>query len=252
MVRLQIDNYFTSFPIQFLNTLLNLEDLAQRPSLITSFIRMQAEAKTENAILVEHPISQQALSVLRDSDSTMNQFREACAQVVPVVLLEATRDIELKKKQIKTPLCETEGYTIKNDLILVPILRAGISMLDPALKLMPFAKVGYFGMQRDEQTAIASTYYQKLPPVKGADVILLDPMLATGGSAEYALSEISKLGPRSLSFCCIVSAPEGLNRLSSKFPDVKIYTLAIDEKLDANAYIVPGLGDFGDRFHGTC
>ena len=204
------------------------------------------------AVLVEHPISKQALTILRDSESTINQFREACSQVVPVVLLEATKDIELKKKQIKTPLCETDGYTIKNDIVLIPILRAGISMLDSAIRFMPFAKVGYFGMQRDEKTAIASTYYQKLPNIKGADVILLDPMLATGGSAEYALSEISKLDPNSLSFCCIVSAPEGINRLAAKFPDVRIYTLAIDEKLDENAYIVPGLGDFGDRFHGTC
>ena len=207
---------------------------------------------SNNAVLVEHPISKQALTVLRDSESTINQFREACSQVVPVVLLEATKDIELKKKQIKTPLCETDGYTLKNDIVLIPILRAGISMLDSAMRFMPFAKVGYFGMQRDEKTAIASTYYHKLPNIKGADVILLDPMLATGGSAEYALSEISKLGPKSLSFCCIVSAPEGINRLSAKFPDVRIYTLAIDEKLDENAYIVPGLGDFGDRFHGTC
>ena len=207
---------------------------------------------SNNAVLVEHPISKQALTVLRDSESTINQFREACSQVVPVVLLEATKDIELKKKQIKTPLCETDGYTLKNDIVLIPILRAGISMLDSAMRFMPFAKVGYFGMQRDEKTAIASTYYQKLPNIKGADVILLDPMLATGGSAEYALSEISKLGPKSLSFCCIVSAPEGINRLSAKFPDVRIYTLAIDEKLDEHAYIVPGLGDFGDRFHGTC
>ena len=207
---------------------------------------------SNNAVLVEHPISKQALTVLRDSESTINQFREACSQVVPVVLLEATKDIELKKKQIKTPLCETDGYALKNDIVLIPILRAGISMLDSAMRFMPFAKVGYFGMQRDEKTAIASTYYQKLPNIKGADVILLDPMLATGGSAEYALSEISKLGPKSLSFCCIVSAPEGINRLSAKFPDVRIYTLAIDEKLDEHAFIVPGLGDFGDRFHGTC
>ena len=214
---------------------------------------MQVENKVAKTWTeVDHPIAKQSLTILRDETSTINQFREACQQAVPIVVLEATKNLPLKKTQIKTPLCETTGYAVQNDVVVIPILRAGISMLDPILKLMPFAKVGYFGMARDEETAIASTYYQKMPQIKGSDVILLDPMLATGGSAEYALQEIKKLEPRSLSFCCIVAAPEGLNRIAKDFPDVQIYTLAIDSHLNEHAYIVPGLGDFGDRFHGTC
>ena len=213
---------------------------------------METKSQVKTWKEIKHPIGMQALTVLRDETSTINQFREACQAAVPIVVLKATKNLPLKSKKIRTPLCETVGYEVQNDVVVIPILRAGISMLDPILKLMPFAKVGYFGMQRDEETAIASTYYQKMPQIKGADVILLDPMLATGGSAEYGLQEIKKLEPRSVSFCCIVAAPEGLNRIANKFPDVKIYTLAIDTHLNEHAYIVPGLGDFGDRFHGTC
>lgn len=202
--------------------------------------------------IVNHPIAAQALTVLRDKTSTVNQFRDACQQAVPIVLLEATKNVELKDKPIETPLCPTTGRVIANDIIIVPILRAGVSMLTQALTLLPFARVGYFGLQRDEQTALPFTYYQKLPPIDNAHVILIDPMLATGGSSAYALTEILKMGkPKSVAFCSIVAAPEGVQAIREKFPDVDIYTLAEDECLNEHKFIVPGLGDFGDRFHGT-
>ena len=202
--------------------------------------------------VINHAVGRQALTVLRNKRSSLSEFRDACYQAIPIVLLEATRDLELKTRQIDTPIADgIQGAELAHDIILVPILRAGISMLDAALRLLPFAKVGYFGMQRDEQTAIASTYYEKLPNIEGQDVILLDPMLATGGSAVHALEEIQKRKPRTLSFCCVVCAPEGYQNVRKHFKDVVIWTLAEDEKLDERKFIVPGLGDFGDRYHGT-
>lgn len=202
--------------------------------------------------VVHHPLAEHALTVLRDKTSTVTQFRDACQQAVPIVLLEATRHIQLKDKSIETPLCPATGHVIANDIILIPILRAGVSMLTQALTLIPYARVGYFGLQRDEQTALPFTYYQKLPPIEGADVVLIDPMLATGGSSAYAIGEILKSGkPRSIAFCSIVAAPEGVAAIREKFPQVDIYTLAEDSHLNEKKFIVPGLGDFGDRFHGT-
>jgi uracil phosphoribosyltransferase len=201
--------------------------------------------------VIAHPIGLHALTVLRDKTSTLAQFREACAQAVPCVLYAATQGFALRDTTIVTPLCETTGSVIRDEIVLIPILRAGVSMAETALKFLPFARIGYFGMQRDEETAIASTYYKKLPTLNHANVILLDPMLATGGSADYAIQEIMKLDPLSLSFCCIVAAPEGVDRLTRKYPNVRIFSIALDDHLDERKYIVPGLGDFGDRFHGT-
>jgi uracil phosphoribosyltransferase len=216
------------------------------PKLTSFFSRMDLKIT-----VINHPVANHALTVLRDKSTTLAQFREACGQVVPCVLYEATKSFATRTKSIVTPLCEMEGSEILDDIVLVPILRAGISMVEPALRFLPFARIGYFGMQRDEETAIASTYYKKLPPLNGANVILLDPMLATGGSADYAIQEMKEHNPKSLSFCCIVAAPEGVRRLNEKYKDMSIYTIALDDHLDERKYIVPGLGDFGDRFHGT-
>jgi uracil phosphoribosyltransferase len=205
----------------------------------------------EQLHIIGHPVGLHALTILRDKTSTLAQFRDACAQVVPCVLFEATKDFEVRTKPIATPLCDMDGFELKHPVVLVPVLRAGVSMVETALKFLPYARVGYFGLQRDEQTAIASTYYQKLPPVTDANVILLDPMLATGGSADYSIQEIGKLKPKTISFCCIVAAPEGVRRLAGKYPAVQIYTIALDSHLDEKKFIVPGLGDFGDRYHGT-
>lgn len=201
--------------------------------------------------VLNHSLATHALTSLRDKTVSISEFRDACKSVVPCVLYEATRNLELKDKPIETPLCPMVAKEIKNDIVLVPILRAGISMLPSALTLLPFAKVGYFGMARDEETALPSTYYSKLPTIEGADVLVLDPMLATGGSSAYVIEEILKQNPKSLSLCCIVAAPEGCQLLKDKFPHIHIYTAALDDKLNEKKYIVPGLGDFGDRFHGT-
>jgi uracil phosphoribosyltransferase len=175
-----------------------------------------------NVNIIDHPVARHALTILRDKNSTMTQFREACAQVIPCILYEATKTLELKTKRIVTPLCEVDGYEVEYPIVLIPILRAGISMLETALKFLPFARIGYIGMQRDEHTAIESTYYKKLPPLNDSNVLLMDPMLATGGSADDAIREIKKLNPKSLSFCCVIAAPEGIIRLNEKYSDVKI------------------------------
>jgi uracil phosphoribosyltransferase len=201
--------------------------------------------------VINHPVGVHALTILRDKSSTLAEFREACGQVVPCVLYAATAQFALKPKRIVTPLCEMQGAELQDEIVLIPILRAGVSMVETALKFLPDARIGYFGMQRDEETAIASTYYKKLPPLDRANVILLDPMLATGGSADYAIQEIKKLNPKTLSFCCIVAAPEGVERIGGKYPGLPIYTIALDSHLNEKKYIVPGLGDFGDRYHGT-
>lgn len=201
--------------------------------------------------VINHPVATHALTILRDKTSTMAQFRDACNSVVPCVIYEATKNLQLKDREIETPICKTTGKDMKNDVVVIPILRAGISMLPSTLSFLPFAKVGYFGMVRDEKTAVASTYYNKIPPIEGADVLVIDPMLATGGSSAYVIEELLKKNPKSLSLCSIVAAPEGAKLLNDKFPNVSVYTLALDEKLNDKKYIVPGLGDFGDRFHGT-
>lgn len=201
--------------------------------------------------VINHPVATHALTILRDKNSTIPQFRDACNSVVPCVIYEATKNFELIDRPISTPVCDTIGKDMKNDVVVIPILRAGISMLPSTLAFLPFAKVGYFGMVRDEKTAEASTYYNKVPKIEGADVLVIDPMLATGGSSAYVIEELLKQNPKSLSLCSIVAAPEGAKTLNEKFPNVNIYTLALDEKLNEKKYIVPGLGDFGDRFHGT-
>ena len=202
-------------------------------------------------VVIDHPVATRALTILRDKETTTSEFREACLSIVPFCIYEATKNLELKDKPITTPLCSMVGKEMKNDVIVIPILRAGISMLPSILQILPFAKVGYFGMARDEETAIPSTYYEKLPPIEGQHVIIVDPMLATGGSSAYAIEQIIKHKPKTLCLCCIVAAPEGVKVLNEKFPDVTIYTPALDDHLNERKYIVPGLGDFGDRFHGT-
>ncbi|OHT16891.1 Uracil phosphoribosyltransferase [Tritrichomonas foetus] len=206
---------------------------------------------SERLHVINHPVSTRALTQLRDKNASLSEFRDACASVVPCCIYEATKNLELTDKNIVTPLCEMVGKEMKNEVVVIPILRAGISMLAPTLQILPFAKVGYFGMARDEETAIPSTYYQKLPNIEGAHVLLLDPMLATGGSAAYSIEQILKYKPKTLCLCSIVAAPEGCKLLNERFPNVDIYTTALDSHLNEKKYIVPGLGDFGDRFHGT-
>ena len=164
---------------------------------------------------------------------------------------EATRDIPNVAVRVQTPIGPADGRRVKDGVVVVPVLRAGLGMLDAVLELIPTARVGHIGLQRDEMTAVASQYYSKLPDMSGAFVLMIDPMLATGGSAVAALDLIRRAGGRDVRMICIVAAPEGIALVEKHHPDVHIYTPVIDEGLNAHKFIVPGLGDFGDRLYGT-
>lgn len=194
------------------------------------------------------------VTILRNKQTSMSKFRQAAEQLGLVLAHEVSTHLEKKPATIETPLASTQGVTFKNNIILVPILRSGIAMLTPFLQFFRQAAVGFVGLQRDEQTAIAELYYYKMPPMTDRDdVILLDPMIATGGSAIDALKILKDKGAREekIIFAAVVAAPEGLERVQQAFPKIKIIVPAVDEKLNDKKFIVPGLGDFGDRYFGT-
>lgn len=166
--------------------------------------------------------------------------------------MEASRKCKLSKKVIETPIASTTGYEIYRSMVFVPVLRAGISMLVPARDFLPWTPVGFIGLERDEKTAIAHQYYQKFPGnIEKKLILVLDPMLATGGSVSDTIRRLREKGGKRISLACIVAAPEGIRRINTEHPDVMIYTTAIDDHLDERKFIVPGLGDFGDRYFGT-
>jgi len=200
----------------------------------------------------EHPLIHTKMAMLRDEQTGTKEFREIIGEVASLLLYEATRDLPLKEVQVKTPIATATCKTIDTKLAMVPILRAGLGMTDGLLNLLPAAKIGHIGLYRDETTLEPVEYYCKLPSDIGErDVIVLDPMLATGGSAIDAITQIKKRNPKSIKFMCIIAAPEGLEALSKAHPDVDIFAAAKDEKLNDHGYIVPGLGDAGDRIFGT-
>lgn len=201
----------------------------------------------------EHPLIQHKLSYLRDEKTGSKLFRELISEIAMLMCYEATRDLPLKEVEIKTPIAVTKGKVIAGrKLAFVPILRAGCGMLDAMLDMVPAAKVGHIGLYRDEETHQPVEYYNKLPSdINERDVFVLDPMLATGGSAVDAISIIKKSNPRSIKFLCIIAAPEGIKALTEAHPDVQVFCAAKDEKLNENCYIIPGLGDAGDRIFGT-
>ena len=203
--------------------------------------------------IFDHPLIQHKLSILRDENTGTKEFRELISEISMLMCYEATRDLPLEDVQIKTPMATMIAKKIKGrKLAFVPILRAGCGMLDAMLTMVPSAKVGHIGLYRDEETHKPVEYYNKLPgDVHERDVFVLDPMLATGGSAVDAISIIKRSNPRSIRFLCIIAAPEGIEVLSKAHPDVEIYCAAKDEKLNENCYILPGLGDAGDRIYGT-
>ncbi|WP_316631727.1 uracil phosphoribosyltransferase [uncultured Ruminococcus sp.] len=203
--------------------------------------------------IFDHPLIQHKLSILRDENTGTKEFRELISEISMLMCYEATRDLPLEDVQIKTPMAVMTAKKIKGrKLAFVPILRAGCGMLDAMLTMVPSAKVGHIGLYRDEETHKPVEYYNKLPgDVHERDVFVLDPMLATGGSAVDAISIIKRSNPRSIRFLCIIAAPEGIDVLSKAHPDVEIYCAAKDEKLNENCYILPGLGDAGDRIYGT-
>ena len=204
-------------------------------------------------LIMDHPLVQHKVSLLRSKNTGTKEFKELVSEIATLLCYEATRDLPTEEIEVETPIAIARTRVLSGrKLALVPILRAGLGMVDGMLALLPAAKVGHIGMYRDEKTLEPVEYYCKLPAdIAEREVIVLDPMLATGGSACDAISQIKKRGVKNLKFIGIIAAPEGLKRLQETHPDVDIYVAALDEKLNEHGYIVPGLGDAGDRIFGT-
>jgi uracil phosphoribosyltransferase len=202
--------------------------------------------------VVKHPLVEDALARLRERSTPCDEFRRLARRVSVLLVAEATRDLLTAVSEIETPLERTLVHRIAPRVVAVPVLRAGLGMLDAFLELLPQAQVGYFGLERNEQTAIARRYYEKVPKdLAGAVVFLLDPMLATGGSAAMAVDGLRGLGATQVRLLSIVAAPEGVAHLEQAAPDAHVFTAALDRELNDRKYILPGLGDFGDRLFGT-
>lgn len=198
-----------------------------------------------------HPLVADSLAGLRDKGTDPEQFRVLARNVITLLLYEATADLPVKPATVRTPLRDADALMIEREVVAIPVLRAGLGLLAPVLELLPRVSVGYIGLERDEHTALARIYYNKLPKLEGKVPLLLDPMLATGGSAAQALDLIKEAGGVEPRFICVVAAPEGVKIVQERHPEVQIFAAALDEGLNDRAYIVPGLGDFGDRLFGT-
>jgi uracil phosphoribosyltransferase len=202
--------------------------------------------------LLDHPIAQDTLLSLRDATTGAEQFRRLARRISFLLLAEATRDLPTRTETVVTPLGPAQGRRFATSIVVVPVLRAGLGMLDAVLEMLPQARVGHIGLQRDESTAMASQYYSKVPgSLADARVLMVDPMLATGGSAVAALNVLRNAGARDIHLLCIVAAPEGIAEVERHHPSVHIYTPVVDQGLNPHKFIVPGLGDFGDRLFGT-
>lgn len=206
-----------------------------------------------NVTITNHPLIQHKLTIMRKISTSSSEFRALVSEIATLMCYEATRDLPLKEVEIETPICKTNKNILAGKkLAFVPILRAGLGMVDGVLKLVPSARVGHIGLYRDPETLMPVEYYCKLPAdISEREVIVLDPMLATGGSAIDAITQIKKRNPKSIKFMGVIGAPEGLEALCKVHPDVHVYLAALDEKLNDHGYIVPGLGDAGDRIFGT-
>lgn len=204
-------------------------------------------------IVLDHPLIQHKITLIRDKNTQMKEFRELVDELSNLVAYEATREIELEEIEIETPLSKTKSKVISGkNIAVVAILRAGLGMVDGILKLIPPAKVGHIGMYRDPNTLEPVEYYTKLPSdIKDRKVIMVDPMLATGGTAVACIDYIKKCGSVDIKFMCLIAASEGIERIQKHHPDVKIYAATVDKKLNSHGYIIPGLGDAGDRLFGT-
>ncbi len=206
----------------------------------------------KNLHVIDHPLIKRDITLLRDKSTTSEDFRIVLRRLASLMVYEVTRDLKLNSHSIETPLEKTEGFTIADEIILVPVLRAGLGMLEAYQNFIPNAKVGHIGMYRDETTLKPVDYYAKFPPnLSGSVVILIDPMLATGGSASAAIGYIKAREAKNIRLSCIVAAPEGVRRLEREHPEVKIFAAVLDRELNRNGYILPGLGDAGDRIFGT-
>src|SRR6476660_1667458 len=205
-----------------------------------------------NVIVIDHPVVQTKLAELRDFTTDHRKFRALLDEIAGLMVYEVTRDWPTQPRVVQTPLEQTIGKVLARHVTLVPILRAGLGMADGVLKLLPDARLGHLGVYRDEQTLLPIAYYQKLPPdIADTEVLLIDPMLATGGSGAAAVTYLKNAGVTSMRFVCLVAAPEGITALHAQHAEIPIYCAAIDRQLNDKGYILPGLGDAGDRLFGT-
>jgi len=204
-------------------------------------------------VIMDHPLIQHKIGYIRRKDTGTRDFRQTISEIAMLICYEATRDLSLEEVQIETPICTTTAYQLKGKkLAVVPILRAGLGMVEGMLELIPTAKVGHIGLYRDPETKEPVEYYCKLPEdCQEREVFVVDPMLATGGSSSAAIKMLKDKGCKNIRFMCIIAAPEGIERMQKDHPDVDLYVGALDEKLNDHGYIVPGLGDAGDRIFGT-
>ncbi len=203
-------------------------------------------------VLVDHPCVQHKLAIIRNVETGHKRFRELATEITQFLCYEALKSVKVKEVEVETPVDVAKCKKIDTDIVVVPILRAGVGMLDGILALIPTARVGFVGLYRDEETAMPVSYYERFPPqVKSGTCIIIDPMLATGGSTNAAIQRLKDAGAGSIVVICIVTCPEGLAAVQVEHPDVAVYTAAIDDHLNEKKYIVPGLGDAGDRLYGT-
>jgi uracil phosphoribosyltransferase len=206
----------------------------------------------KNVTVIKHPLVLHNLTRLRDERTGPQEFRRVLSEVAALMLYEATRSFAVAPLSVKTPLARTRGVRLRREVVLVPVLRAGLGMLDSILQLIPHARVGFIGLKREESTLRATSYHKSLPPdLRRFEVILIDPMLATGGSAVAAMDLLAELGVKHVRMVNLVAAPEGIRRVHAHYPDLPIFTAAVDQKLNEKGYILPGLGDAGDRLFGV-
>ena len=202
-------------------------------------------------MVMDHPLIQHKIGIIRKEETGTKDFRQLISEIAMLMTYEVARNLPLQEVEVATPVAKTTGYKVAGDIFVVPILRAGLGLLTGVLKMIPDARVGFIGLYRDEDTLKPIEYYCKLPDNKDGVTIVVDPMLATGGSAAAAISMLKARGLKNIRFMCLVAAPEGVKVMNDEHPDVPVYTAALDEKLNEHGYIVPGLGDAGDRIFGT-
>ncbi len=202
-------------------------------------------------IEISHPLKDHYLTNLRDKNTDFDTFRDSASKLSYFLVVEATKHLTTLSKEIDTPLTKTKGVQIENNSAAISVLRAGLGLMDGVQQLIPNISFGYIGVQRNEETAQPENYYEKLPDLVDKNVFILEPMLATGGSLSFAIETVKKYKPKNIHALTVISAPEGINKIKENHPDITLVTASIDEKLDDNWYIVPGLGDMGDRLFGT-
>ena len=200
----------------------------------------------------DHPLIRHKLTIMRDKNTSSKDFRQNLNEIASLMVYEITRDFPVKEKQVDTPLCSCQGYELSKEIVIAPILRAGLGLVQGIQDLIPTAKIAHIGMYRDEETLLPNPYFEKYPSnMKDASVLIVDPMLATGGSSIAAIDRVKLQGAKDIRLVCLVGSPEGVEAVAQAHPDVDIYLASLDDHLNEHGYIVPGLGDAGDRIFGT-